>query len=124
MKIEDRALGAFVLSFIYLLMVNVMIAKPIALDSYSTSTTEKEQKFIIASSQAYFSHTVQFEDLLSNLYNPEKVNYKNLLSHWIAFRIGSESLLNFAFQNYLNFSVNLRINFKVSKLLYPFHFFP
>lgn len=123
MKTDDSALGAFVLTFIYLLMINLMAAKPVSIDS-SISAAEKEQQYIIASSQAFFNHTVQFEDLLNSLHHPEKVNFKNLSHHWIAFQKRAEKLLRFAFRNYSVFAVNLSINLKASQLLYPFHFFP
>jgi|GEM_PF-4433137 len=120
MHSKDKIFGAFLLLFIYLLSINILAVKPVPL-KYSFEN-ESGRKYIAASSQKFFEHTLNQTENLSGFFVSENQDY-NFFSWQTISTQDFERLFQQFFSDYSAIFLSLCINWKNTLLLYPFHFF-
>lgn len=81
------------------------------------------EKIVLNWNSHAFSHTLQSEITIGNVYNLPTPNFKKTSAwQWVSTK-QSENILDEEFFSYVEKSSNLLINYRKSDLLYPFHYF-
>ena len=80
------------------------------------------RKIVLNWNSHTFSHTLQSEITIGNIYNLPTPNFKKTSTwQWVSTK-QSENILDEEFFSYVE-NFNLLINYRKSELLYPFHYF-
>lgn len=120
MKKSFRLSGVLFLITIYCFAITV-ISLPVKFGT-SNSQSEKEQ-YLYSASTDFHVNTSQLEKLIDSIYNLHTLSLKKSVNEFCLIVKTVEQLIRTEYVQYFKFSTNFLIEYKKSKLIFPFHYF-